>query len=469
MIEKGGPKAFRRLSERELPLAYWVVRYYQPEKKEEWKVLIDARRARVVAFVHPVAEDAPAASPPAAEAAQKRALEAAEKLGYPSASYAVRDVGTESRPKRVDTTVVLEANPGGIGAARPRLTAVFHGRQLAAFLPTIHIPEEFLREQRKRSTTDWLLLGARIVAMGALVGLAVLLFLRRVRQSDFRWAETRRPLAWTAVLAAAGLANTLPSVFRRYTTQTPMSLFQVGLAVSLVAGLAIMLLGALVGFVLISGARPGWTQALRRGGALPDAVLRAAIASAGILGLTRWAHVIASRVPALYEPDPSLPDSLGFGLPAVEVLWAAARGTFILAVIAAATALALRSEFFRTTAGKALGAVAVLVALLPGSLRSPATLAADFLPTVLLVAWLAASAALLLRDHAAAWVLLGIFTVGGREVLALLAQPAAVDRAAGWMSAIVLAAAAAALLAGRRGSRRCDLRTPAAASDGCKA
>ena len=164
--------------------------------------------------------------------------------------------------------------------------------------------------------------------------------------------------------------------------------------------------------------------------------------------------MIATRVPALYEPDPSLPDSLGFGLPAVEVLWAAARGTFILAVIAAPTALALRSEFFRTTAGKVLGAVAVLVALLPGSLRSPATLAADFLPTVLLVAWLAASAALLLRDHAAAWVLLGIFTVGGREVLALLAQPAAVDRAAGWMSAIVLAAAAAALLAGRRGARR---------------
>ena len=63
-----------------------------------------------------------------------------------------------------------------------------------------------------------------------------------------------------------------------------MSLFQLGLAVSLVAGLAIMLLGALVGFVLISGARPGWTQALRRGGALPDAVLRAAIASAGISG-----------------------------------------------------------------------------------------------------------------------------------------------------------------------------------------
>jgi len=239
-------------------------------------------------------------------------------------------------------------------------------------------------------------------------------------------------------------------VFRRYPTEAPLALFQLSLAVSLVAGLAVTLLAALVGFVLISAARPGWPQALRRGGTLPDAVLRAAIAAAGLLGLSRWADVIASRTPALYQPDPSLPESLGYALPAVEVLWAAARGAFILAAMAAVAALALRSEFFRSAAGRALGALAILVALLPSSLRSPSALAADFLPTVLVVAWVAAAAALLLRDHAAAWALFGIFTVGGREVLALLAQPAAVDRAAGWTSAALLAAAAVAVLAGKR-------------------
>ena len=452
VIEKGGPAAFQRLSERQLPLAYWVVRYFQPEKKEEWKVLLDARRSRVVAFVHPIAEDAPASSPPSAEAAQRRALDAAGKLGYPAAAYAVLNVGTEARPKRVDTTVVLEANPGGIGDARPRLTAVFHGGQLAAFLPTIHVPEDFLREQRSRSSSDWILLAVRIVAMGALVGVAIILFLRRVRQPGFRWTEVRRPLLWTALVAAAGLANALPAVFRRYTTETPMSLFQVGVAVSMAAGLAVTLLGALVGFVLVSGARPGWAEALRRGGTLPDAVLRAAIASAGLLGLSRWAHVIASRVPSLYDPDPTLPDSLGYALPALEVLWAAARGMFLLAVVASVVALALRTDFFRTTAGRILGAVAVLLALLPSSLHSPSVLATDLLPSILIAAWLAASAALLLRDHAAAWALLGIFTVGGREVLSLVSQPAAVDRMAGWAAAALLAAAAGVLLVGRRAS-----------------
>ncbi len=94
--------------------------------------------------------------------------------------------------------------------------------------------------------------------------------------------------------------------------------------------------------------------------------------------------------------------------------------------------------------------LAVLVALLPSSLQTPSVLAADFLPTVLIVAWLALSGALLLRGHAAAWLLFGVFAVGGREVLGLLAQPAAADRAAGWMSAALLAAGVVAVLAGRR-------------------
>jgi hypothetical protein len=450
VIEKGGPAAFRRLSERELPLAYWVVRFFRPERKEEWKVLIDARRARVVAFLNLVAEDAPAAPPPAEDAARRRALEAAEKLGYPAPSYAVVDVGTEARPARVDTTVVLEAKPPDLGEARPRLTAVFHGPRLAYVLPTIRVPESFLRAERRRTAADWLLLGARVVATGALVGLAIILFLRSVRRPEFHWRELRKPLLWAGALGVVGLANTAAVAFRHYETEKTLALFRLGLGVSLLVGLAVMLLAALIGFVLLSAARPGWAVVLRRRGSLGDAFLRAAIAAAGLLGLTRWMHVITSRVPALYEPDPSLPESLQFAVPAVEVLWGAARGTLLLAVFAAVAALALRTNFFRAPLGRALGMLAILVALAPSSLRSPALALADFVPSALVIAWVAASAAFLLRGHGAAWVLFGIFTVGGREIIALLAQPAAADRAAGWLGAGLLALAALALLSGRR-------------------
>ncbi|HYB53021.1 MAG TPA: CPBP family intramembrane glutamic endopeptidase, partial [Thermoanaerobaculia bacterium] len=51
VILQGGLPAFEKLARGSLPLGLWVTRFFQPEKKEEWKVLVDASRSRVVAFV----------------------------------------------------------------------------------------------------------------------------------------------------------------------------------------------------------------------------------------------------------------------------------------------------------------------------------------------------------------------------------------------------------------------------------
>jgi hypothetical protein len=97
-----------------------------------------------------------------------------------------------------------------------------------------------------------------------------------------------------------------------------------------------------------------------------------------------------------------------------------------------------------------LGFAALAVALLPSTLTTPGGFVADYLPSILGAAWLAASAFLLLRDHAAAWVLFALIALGGRGAVELLAQPAPPDRAAGGFSVLLLAAAGLALLAGRR-------------------
>ena len=93
---------------------------------------------------------------------------------------------------------------------------------------------------------------------------------------------------------------------------------------------------------------------------------------------------------------------------------------------------------------------ALAIALLPAGLSSPVSFLADYLPEVLAAAWLAASAFLLLRDHAAAWVLFGLIALGGRGAVELLAQPAPPDRRAGAWAVVLLAVAGVALLAGRR-------------------
>jgi hypothetical protein len=450
VISQGGLSAFEKLAQAQVPVALWVVRFLRPEEKEEWKVLVDAGRSRVIGYLNPQKEDAPAGAPPDGPTAERRALAAAAALGYPARDYSVVDRGTEDRPKRRDTTVVLEARPGGVGQARPRLTAVFHGPRLAAVYPSVWIPESFLREYRKRSALDWVLIAVRVVAIGGLVGAGLVLFLRLVRDPDFRWRRILPPLAVCGLVAAAVAANRLSTSLRVYRTEQPLKLFLLGAGVSgLILWLGVLLFGA-IGFALFSGARPGWRQALRRAGTLPDALLRAAAAAAGLAGLSHLAGVVATRFPALVEPDPFLPASLSVWIPSVAAFWSAAQATFGLAAAAAVAVLAVRQPFFRKPVGAALGIAALLVAALPDKLTGPGDFLAAYLPGVATLAWLVFCALCLLADHAAAWVLFGALAFGGPVVADLLSQGAAQDRAAGLATLALISAAVVALLAGRR-------------------
>jgi Type II CAAX prenyl endopeptidase Rce1-like len=453
VLARGGEPAFERLAKQYLPLGYWVVRFFQPEKKEEWKVLVDATRSRVVAFVNPIEEAAPAAPPPGATAARSRAIAAAAKLGYPARDYVAIDVGTQDRPKRTDTTVVLESARAGVGEAKPRLTAVFHGARLAALLPTIKVPESFLRDYSRRSAADWVLLAVKIVAIGGFVGIGVILFLRLVRGGAFHWRRIVRPLLVAFVGVVLALANSIPSLDRAYPTEQPYSLFQIGIAISLTIGAIALVLAAGVGFVILSGARPGWRAALRRSGSLGDAFGRAAVAAIGTAGLARWISVAASRFPSLFEIDPTLPRPLERWLPGYAGFWSAATATFALAVIAAAVALATRTPTAQQRPWRVLFLGALVLALVPVGARSGGEFAAAFLPEIVTAGWVGFVAFGLLKDHAAAWVLFGGLYFGGNRAAELLGQPAPPDRAAGWAVVVLVLLAAGILLAGRRQER----------------
>ncbi len=449
VLSRGGAAGFRKLVEDRLPLDFWAVRFFEAEKKEEWKVLVDSRRSRVIGFVNPKEEAAPAAPAPSAEEAKRRALEAAGKLGYPAASYTVVDLGTQNRPKRVDTTVVLESRPPGVGDAWPRVRAVFHGARLASLLPSLRVPEDFQRAYRKRVALGWLLVGAKVVAVGGVVGVAFLLFLRIVRSPEFRWRTLLVPLAVAAPVAAFGVGNNFPNVFRAYPTQIPLAAFEFTAVIVLLIGLIVLLCGLGIAFVLFSGARPGWRRA-RLAGSLTDAGVRAAVAALGLAGLSRWEVLAAARFPLAFSFDPSLPDSLQTAIPAVAVLWGAARSTVAIAAAAAVVALALPHPVFRKPLGRALAILAVFLALVPSSFHSAQELLASLGPPLLTLAYLAAVGFWLLKDHVAAWVLFGALTFGGRGAAALLVQPARVDQVSGWIGLLLVLLAAVALLAGRR-------------------
>ena len=458
VLSQGGVEGFRGLVQERLPLDFWLVRFFEAEKKEELKILVDARRSRVIGFVNPKDEAAPASPPPSSDDAKRRALAAAGKLGYPAGSYAVAEIGTQNRPHRTDTTVVLESRPAGVGEARPRLRAVFHGGRLASMLPSVRVPEEAQRAYRKRPAVRWLLVGAKVVAVGGLFGAAFLLFLRIVRGPEFRWGSLLVPVAVVAPVAAAGMANTFPVLLRAYQTQVPLTTFEFSLGVILLIGWIVLLCGFGIAFVLFSGARPGWRRS-RRAGSLPDAAARAAVAALALAAVARFQGLLAARFPALFAFDPSLPGSLETAFPALAVFWSAMRSTAGLAAVAAAAALALPHPFFRKPAARGLAALTLLVALLPSSFHSGPEFLATFAVPLVSLAALAAVAFGLLKDHVGAWALFGAFHYGGHAAAALLAQPAGADRVSGAAGLALVLVAVAALLAGR--SAAAQLPSPA--------
>ena len=456
VLTQGGLPALESLVRDRLPLSYWVVRFFEPLQKAEWKVLLDARRARVVAFVHPIEEKAAEPSNLSAGSARQRALATARELGYPSGDYSVAELGTKVRPNRTDTTVVLESRPSGAGQTVARLTAVFQGSRLATFLPSVRVPEEFLRDYRKSLLLDWFLLAAKIASGGLIVGVGFILFLRLVRSPERRWREILTPLLVTAAVSGVVLANAFPSRARFYQTDKPFLAFEFGIWLSLsITWLGLLCLAA-IGMILFSGARPGWQRAFSAGSP-GDAFARAAVAALGLAGLTRLVDVLSTLFPVSFGVDPTLPGALEHAVPAISVFWSAAQGTFGLALLASIVTLSFQRSFFQKPAGLWIGVLTALLALLPGSFGSPGDFAAAYGPALLRAVWLACAGFYLLRNHVGAWLLFGVLAFGGNAVADLLTQPAPADRVAGWEALLLIVLASALLLlAGRRRETRAE-------------
>jgi hypothetical protein len=248
---------------------------------------------------------------------------------------------------------------------------------------------------------------------------------------------------------------------RGYTTQIPLKAFQFTAVILLLIILIVLLAGMGIAFALFSGARPGWRRA-RLGGSLADAFARAAVAAVGLAGLDRLTSFVASRFPAAFPFDPSLPGALQMAFPSLAVPWSAVATTIELAAVVAVAALALRHPFFRSPRGRWLGMLMVIVALVPASVHSLPEFFASFGTPLVTVAWLALVTLLLLKDHVGAWVLFGAFAFGGRAAADLIAQPAVADALAGWIGLALVLLFAAALLAGRRQEAAPDLSSAAA-------
>ncbi|MFB3776215.1 MAG: CPBP family intramembrane glutamic endopeptidase [Bryobacteraceae bacterium] len=315
----------------------WMVRYFQPLRKEEWRVWVDQRR-EVVRVDHLLDEKAPGARLPAEQARQIAEAYLSQGKGIALAGFRLVDSSMDGRDQRTDHTFVWEDPSFRVADARARIAVDVAGSEVSSFRRFLKLPEEWLREFHKPRLIGLVL----PAALGAAGMLLLVIFILRLGGRD---AAVPRHYRWRryAVLGGAGtvvrlllVANHWPSALAGYGTTTPFARYLTGYV------LTQLVLALAFGFLLCVAALAAdvFVQDACGGGAPPSQCLRRSAAIFLLLwGALRIDAFVGERMPGprLSLPLWQLPGADTY-LPALNLL----GQNFLLAVlIVCALAMAL--------------------------------------------------------------------------------------------------------------------------------
>lgn len=312
IFHQHGRQALMRRFSRQVPAAYWRVRFFRPLQEEEFVVAVGPTGRRVLAFAHQIPEDAPGATPTLPQAQQMAEAFAAAQ-GLPVSGMTLRTAELEKRKARNDADFVWEApagSPLNVDEVRYRIEVQTTGQKIAVFRSFFHIPEARLRSFEESTFASTLLLIARLAMVAGIVGLLLWLFFRFARKAGVPW---RWVLGIAIVVGIASLldtANRLPELMARYPTQIPWSAWIVVMVIGVVASgvgaflITILLVAPVevtapkVWAIRLPAARLGWAT---------DALGAAVLGVLWAVGWNRVLEVISVRLHRFTQvplPDP---------------------------------------------------------------------------------------------------------------------------------------------------------------------
>jgi len=355
----------------------WVVRYFQPLRKEEWRVFVNAG-GRAFRVDHVLDEKAPGANLTADEARAIALRYAAEVQQVDLGRYRALDAATEKKDNRTDHSFVWEDPDFRMGEAKARISIAVQGNEPSSFRRFLKLPEEWLREFTRPRVQGFLTVGL----LGALSLALIVVFIKRLPGHTYR-----RRLYLTVAAATCGLAllaylNQWPSYLSDYDTAKPLANFLAQMAVTRLIGVLFYagagLLGALAVDVFLRvgiGERHLTTPSLPTTVALALVVGGFARAAAAVGDLAAGPR-LSVRMWSIAGTDVWLP---GFAVLAQSVF--AALGYLAAAAIILSAAAKLLAPRVRLAV---LASVAVVAAL--GRALTPAQFA---IGVVVLAAWMA--------------------------------------------------------------------------------
>jgi hypothetical protein len=357
VYETAGEARWRELLGVYLPRPRWRVRVATFEgdivdRAEEWRVMIGSN-GEVRNVQHVLPETRAGAS--LEEGAARQLAVAAVKERYGLDAAQLKDVSAKPAKQKARTDWTFTFSDTAIAPlpkGEPWVEVVVSGDEVTSVARLVHVPEEWERQQRAGSTRNLIVQISTSVVLGGLLLASAITGI--VCWSRGRYAP-RAFLAAAAIMlaaAAAGLANSWPTLIGSLRTDAPLQLQLI--AVVAIGGIGLLILAAMVG--LTTGTLP--VQLASRG-ALPDrdAVRLGLAAGCAMAGAAAIASAIRAapwaRFPAL--------DALGTIVPILDGALDPIAGVMTRIAVVTATFVAIDRWTGSWTRRRAQAAIALAV------------------------------------------------------------------------------------------------------------
>jgi len=249
---EAGLERANRIMGSQVRLWRWQYRWFQPGRKEEYRVEITPT-GQFVGFERQLPEDA---ARPQASTEQARALAEAflrNRTGRDPASLDFVEVSEVERPHRTDRVFTWKDRAFDLHDAASRVQVTVYGNEVAGYGEYLKIPEQWTRDyERLRSKNDMAEYADTAAAVALMLGLLAVLIMR-VRRQDVRWRRASAIGAIGSALSFLATLNQFPlQEFGYPTTDSYASFVSTELLQALVTALGY---GGLL-FVIAAAAEP---------------------------------------------------------------------------------------------------------------------------------------------------------------------------------------------------------------------
>jgi len=443
ILERDRAGRVNQLYQSHLRPSLWVVRFFRPRQKEEYRVAVDPEDRSVYSVHHLLEEDAAGA-----DLGEKEARAIAEEHmrahGLDPSAFELKESSSEELKARRDHRFVWEAgegDPRNLDELKFRCQVKVAGDQPVSLRRYLKLPETWLRDREESTTLQAILNGILIALIVAVLLHLLWLLIRQVRGEGLTWTPLLKIGVLGGAISLLGVLNNLPTLYRSYDTRLYTSIFAVDQIVwdlRFLIGVSLAIIGSLV---LMSTLYPDWPERLRDTCRLP--FLRDTLPSAALVLVAgrSFEHLTTALKQRFAAHDLSPLPSLVSDLDTFWPFWSGLSNALSIALVLP-IALSMGLYYVRRvlkTPLYTLLAVFALAALFAGADARDAGEFYLFAGLFLLHAlFIYLAVAFLLRSNLLAYILVGFAGSGLERVEALLGLSAPAYRFHGYLLSFLL-------------------------------